>query len=280
MQPTLAEYWRMSMDLLNQHLPSQLAWTPIVGLLVAALLGGGLMLHGARLARGLFATVLLLMGGIGGYALAPVLATPVWPTAALAAIGGAALGFVLFRIVLAGVTMGLFASLAIGAYTLFGLAPHLAHYTSDGLDADSRVVSLPAAGAVVGATPPFSERFAHLWNYLSTHAPRFELTFYGLLFAALCVGGLCAWRTPRLARALAAATGGTFLFGLGCAGMMEMFAPAALQWLLGNDGYAWGIVGATWLASLIWNLLACRKLAAQKPAAESAAAPAAKPSLA
>lgn len=270
----------MSMDLLNQHLPSQLAWTPIVGLLVAALLGGGLMLHGARLARGLLATLLLLAGGVSGYVLAPVLATPVWPTTALAAVGGALLGVALFRVVLAGVTVALFASLALGAYTVFGLAPHLAHYTSDGLDADNRLVSLPAAGAVVGAEPAFSERFSHLWNFLSNNAPRFELTLYGLLCAALVVGLLCAWRTPRLARALAAATSGTFLFGVGCAGMMELFAPAALQWLLGNDAFAWGLVGAVWLASLGWNLLACRKLVAKKLATETPAAPPDKPSLA
>lgn len=240
----------------TQHLslPENLAWTPTAT--TAALLIGGvlLMIRGARWAPGIGGLAFLGLGGLGGSHLAAWLGTPLWPTIGVAGVVALVVSLVLFRIWQA-VLLGVCCAVAgLGTYYVMQLTPEVSNWVADGTS-----VTLPAAAASQPSDlTAVVERVGSLWSHLNTQVPNFSINFWAILGATSLAGLAFGLFLPRASRSLWAATIGTGVFGLGATAILTTQAPAALDWLKGDNIRAWGIVGAVWLASLAYNLINTR----------------------
>lgn len=240
----------------TQHLalPANLSWTPSAG--GAALLLGGLLLlvRGARWAPGIGALLFLGLGGLGGSHLAAWLGTPLWPSVGVAAVVALILSLLLFRVWQA-LLLGVCCAIAgLGAYYSMQLTPAVSSWVADGA-----TVTLPDA-ATSGATnlQAVIDRGQSLWTYLGANVPNFNVNFWAILAATSLAGLAFGLFLPRASRALWASTIGTAVFGFGTTALLSAQSPAALDWLKADNLRAWGIVGAVWLASLIYNLINTR----------------------
>jgi hypothetical protein len=260
------------LDTLLQHIPSGQAWVPYAGVAAVTLFGLVLLFRGARLAPLLAAVVFLGVGGVAGSFAANAFSLPKWPVIGAAGVVAFILGLALFRLWLAALVGVCFAGVGLGAYGLQVLAPHIATYQAQGIDANGENTLQPAGSALLEqASSP--EELAKVWTYLSTQVPNFQVSFFAIAAATLLAGFIFGMLLPTASRALFAATTGTFLVGCGLTAGLQSFSPAALTWLQQNGTISWGIVGVTWLGSLLYNIFTCRSKRVVRVVDQSAPAP-------
>lgn len=264
---TTSELFRGVFDTIVQHvrMPAGFESAPTVGLAVVAVLGVLMLMRGARWAPGLAAITLLAVGAAGGALLGAAIGTPIGPTAGAGGVLGCILALAMFRFWQAAMLGVCAAAIGVVAYA-FRLTPAIGAWLERGLD--DGLVTLRPAGAVVADSGSSWSEVQSLWNHLVASVPSFQLNMGLLLGAGALSGFLLGWFLPRFARALWAATLGVLLLGIGATGLLKLYAPGQLDWMLANDRVAWATVGGFWLVGLGYNLLTARKLAQkQAPAA-------------
>src|SRR5262245_21131401 len=127
----------------TQHirLPEGMEHAPLFATAAVGIFGVLLMLRGAKWAAGLGSLAFLGVGALAGTHLANQFGTPVWPTVGISAAACFVIGLVLFRIWQAVMLAACCAGVALSAYYVKDLAPHVNSWLGDGSQ-----VTLPAEG--------------------------------------------------------------------------------------------------------------------------------------
>jgi len=241
------------------QLPTQWAWAFPAGAAGLGLFGLVLLLNGARLARAMMGGTLLLVGGAAGVWLSEVIATPLLPTMILSGLVGLLAGLGLFRLWLAGLMAGSFALAGLACYTGTVLWPHLTQYTTAGLSAETREVTLPAAGTVTDqAQKSLSAEWQHFTGYLAERVPNFNTSVGAILISTALAGLIFGLLLPRTSRAVLASTVGTICIAFAVAGILKVFWPDAFEYLANTSAGTWAGLGILWLASFLLNLVRSR----------------------
>lgn len=231
----------LAMKTLVQHVPTDVSWLPGVGLVATALFGLILMVRGARLAPMLASIAIAALGGIGASFAAHQFGTQPWPTIAVGASVGLVVGFVFFRLLLAGLlalTTTVLGLIAFGATTL---QPHINSYATRQVTE----VSLPPAGGETVAA-----KWQDFYGYLQANVPNLQGNLLALIGATFVVGALVGFFMPKASRAFWAASTGCVLF-LSVAytfvdGNWPNVTASLGQWV-------YSIAAFLWAASLIYN---------------------------
>jgi hypothetical protein len=272
----MEELLRMVVDALRQHIPQRAAWIPFVGIGVLGLSGLVLLVRGAKLAPVASGLAFLGLGGIGGAFVAQAVGVPAWPIAIVAAAVGLGLGLVLFKLWLAILVAVCFAGGGLTLYAAKAVSPHVGSYTSRNLEAEESVlgVALPeAGGAAAAAGSPWTE-LVEFWGYMSEEVPSFQTSFWAILLSTGLAGLILGLLLPKAARALCAATAGTFCLFVALTGLLKVVWPAALGQLKLLGVWGWVIVLVVWGLSLVGNWRNVRGRRAGKGKGASDEAPA------
>jgi hypothetical protein len=271
------ETFQMVLDAFTQHIPATGDWMPLAGMVATTLFGLILLLRGAKLAPLLAALTFVGLGGIGGSFLGSWLGVPVWPSIVVTGVLGFIIGLVLFRFWLALLLAGCFCIAALSVYYTQILNPHMAGFTSRGIE-DGRWITLPGPEAGTNeAAAAVTQDLSDLWAYLGQNVPNFHASFAAVVLSAGLAGLVFGLLLPKASRALWAASAGTLFLVGGLVALLEVMAPSALGWLVSLGAWGWLIVGMAWAASLVYNLLISREKRPKKPAedeGEAEAAPA------
>jgi hypothetical protein len=261
------------------NVPEGYEWVPLAGLGTVTALGLVLLLRGAKWAPGLAAVTFLGIGGCVGSFLSQAIGTPLWPTVGVVGVLGFVLGLVMFRFWQAVLLATCFMAVGLSVYYVRVLTPEVQNWISAG--PESTVISLRDPGTVVGERQSGAlAEFTSLWAHLDHNIPNFSATAWTLILSTGLAGLIFGLLLPGISRALWAASLGTILFGIGLTAALSRFAPAALDWLKSNHGWAWGIVGVVWLLSLALNLATGRRRKPGKPEDDPGAEAKRKPAMA
>lgn len=252
------------LDAVTQHIPSGVAWLPILASVGLTAMGFVLLAKGAKLAPLMTAFVFLGAGGVGGSYVAHWFNIPVWPTM----LGGGVIAFIgglaLFRVWLAAMVSMCFVGASLTFYGAKVLQPHLVAYESRGLDLNGLVTLPPPSDVVEPVVLTATQELTGLWNYLSEAVPNFQPSFYAIVISAGLAGLIFGLLVSALSRALWAATTGISLFGLGAYLLLQSLSPGALAWLQSLGPWTWGAVIGVWSVSLVFNLMDCRQKRPEK----------------
>lgn len=259
---TTDELLSMLARTLTEHLklPEGYDWAPTAGLAALTLFGLLLIVRGARWAPALGGMAFGALGGLAGSYASVAFALPLWPTVGVCGVGGLLLGIVAFRLWQALLLAGCCAAIGIAVYYVRVLTPHVSSWLQG--DFDGNWIELQPAGSVTQSTSAASE-LANLWSYLASTVPNFTPSFLGITAMTAAAGLVFGLLLPRASRALWAATLGVLLAGAGTAGLMQRYAPDALNFLLQNGGWSWSVVAVVWLFALAYNVASTGKRPAQ-----------------
>ncbi|MFO0840497.1 MAG: hypothetical protein U1D55_18470 [Phycisphaerae bacterium] len=262
-----SELVRMLVEALTQHIPASAAWAPPLAMSAVTLFGLVLLLHGAKLAPALTALAFAGVGGVSASFLAHAMNLPLWPTIACGGVVSLIVGFVLFRIWMAGILACCFAVAGVGVYFVRTLHPYVAQFVSG----DGSETVLPAGAAE--NVPPMVHQLGQLWTHLSSNVPGFQAQFGTIVGATMLAGLAFGLLLPKFARSVWAATFGTLTTFVGTCLLLDAYWPSAMQ-ALANAG-AWGgaIVATVWLLSLVYNLSSGKRARRVETPAEAAPAP-------
>lgn len=263
MQP--ADFSKMMLDTVNQHIPPDAIWLPWAISGVTAVAGLVFMVKGARLAPILAALVFAVLGAGAGAFVPALLATPMWPTVAIGGVVGLLLGILLFKLWLAALVGVCLMAASLTVYSGQVLREPLHAYVAQGLDAERHMITLPEASGVDGVHPDWRAEVTQLWQYLSENVPNFQASVLAIALSTGLAGLIFGLLLPKLARAFWAASLGTLLFVAAVMGIVQMHFPAVAEWL-----GRWGLLLAAtmWAISLAYNLVDM-----QQPRTKTAPAP-------
>lgn len=251
---------QMIYDTVTQHIPDSTAWVPYVGTAVLALFGLLLMAKGAKLAPLLAACAFLGIGGIAGSFPAHWLGTPVWPTMAVTGVLGFILGLALFKFWLAVLLAGCFVAGSLSLYGVQVVSPHMTNYASRNYEPALGPVGVALAkpDAAVTLADSAQGELAQYWSYAASQVPGFQASFWAIAISTGLAGLALGLLLPRIARALFASTAGTLCLFVALTAVLKAGWPDALTWLHSLGAWGWGIVGAAWGVSLVYNLVDIR----------------------
>jgi xanthosine utilization system XapX-like protein len=251
-------------ETLTEHLrvPEGYEWAPLAAFGLVTAFGLLLLVRGAKWAPVLAAVTFLGIGGGVGSFLAKAIDTPFWPTVAIVGVLGFVLGFVMFRFWQAILLATCFVIAGLSVYYVRVLTPEVQNWVSAG--PQSGLITLRDPGTVVGENHSTAlAEVKSLWAHLDHTVPDFAATTWTVVLSTGLAGLIFGLLLPAVSRALWASSLGMLFFGIGLTAALSRFAPATLDWLKTNHGWAWTIVGVIWLVSLALNLATCR---ARKPA--------------
>jgi hypothetical protein len=253
----------MFVDTLSQHIPPNTIWLPLAIAGAVALVGLLFAIKGAKLAPWLAIVVVGGLGGLAASSLAPLAGTPLWPSVAIGAVAGGALGFLLFRLLLAVLVGACFAVFALGIYSAQMLHDPLEAYKAQGLDLQQQLVSIPAPDAAIVQSSA-AAYYGGLLTYLGQNVPNFHLSVIAIVLSTVIAGLVFGLLLPKLARAVWAASLGTLLLLVAAHAVVHVQWPEQAAWLS-----HWGplIATAVWFTSIIVNYFDLHGFKLKQPAA-------------
>jgi hypothetical protein len=226
-------------------------------------LGIGLSVLGAKLAKPAMATALGLLGAAGG----AFYAQHAGFNQIIGALAGAAMfslvAHLTFRIWVGVATAAVLSSLALGTFGFQHVAPHLAEF-------DGMVTWSPTEGSQTFAVPTPDEQTAYREHNLNEWAGEFwsfatardgalpintQLVGFGAAAAGLFLGVVLV----RWMLILATSVAGTMLVTTAAATVLSRFLAESYQPLLNHSGVMGMVVGAFFVSSLIIQTLLTRK---------------------
>lgn len=262
------------------HVPAQYhppAVPVAMGLLI---LGIGMAVLGARMARGGLTFAFACIGGLTAFAFRSHVN---WHPAALLGGGmaiGAMCGFLLFRLWIGVAAAGLCAALALGVYGSRNVAPHFAAY--DSTHNFNGVFTVPEASAsdteAVSSAPSLEAHFDQLkswcrdfWLYVQSQESDVNLWVAGVALGAGLFGFLLGSVLPRLTLIVGTACLGTTLVLSGFAALAHHANTQVYEAAVARPQTV-GVVGLVLLATslVLQGLLTRRPAIAPKRAPPSA----------
>lgn len=226
-------------------------------------LGVGLSVLGAKLARFSLTSTFVVAGGLAGLYFSRL--TGVMPAPCV--LGGAALvgtiGFLSFRLwvgILAAVVVGV---LVLGGFGVSRVGPHLAQFDLESVWSASEEggeFSIPltpeAQQAYRDRTP--GQRLAALWDHINERDASLSRHGKAVALAAVLAGMLIGLAAARFTLIVASSLVGTFLVVAGLGGAATTYSPSWYQAGFDNPGLLGAAMGAFLVASLIVQTLLTR----------------------
>jgi hypothetical protein len=241
----------LALDALLRHMPTDIAWVPAAAAGLAIVLGLLLMVRGARLVPALVSAIFAASGVYAGLLASQAFGTSPGPTTAAGGLIGLILGFLFFRLWVAGLVAGLFVAVALTVYGARVLQGPLGEYGGRLKDqGGAQLVSLKEP-ATTQAAAAWQAVAAELWTYLGERVPTFQASFYAIVISAGVAGLLLGLLLPRVARSVCAATLGTPLLLAAAYALLHGRWPQADAWF---DRWGVTLAAILWGLSLIYNL--------------------------
>jgi hypothetical protein len=267
----MKELLQMIYDTVMQHMPDSAAWVPYAGTALLGLFGLLLLVKGAKLAPWMAALTFLALGGLGGSFVSYWIGTPPWVTMIACGVIGFALGLVLFKYWLAILVAGCCICAALSFYGVRIVWPHMADYSSSnfGQEVPGEVV-MPKAGADVLAKQSTEAELAQEWAFLCKDVPNFQTSVWAIVISTGLAGLAFSLLLPGAAKALFAATAGTFCVFVAIGALLKVMWPSALTWLASTGTWGWAILGVVWVIALLHNLLDVRRKRPKSPKVDKA----------
>lgn len=261
----LQRVWEQLGAVTQQHLPSDVVTNAAWGAGLMLLLGIGISVFGAKLARFGLTSFFVLLGGALGAHVAQLIDLPVVPSLAIGAATLGVIGFISYRFVVGLMVAGVIAALVAGAFSYARVLPHVSTFDAPALASatpgaeggEFTLLTPEAQQAYRDRTPEewFSDFWAHVGQIDAT-TPRYvqALAICGGL-AGLLLGLLLS----RAAVIVAAAVIGTAFVTSSLAMLATRFAPGAYEAGFGHPMVVAVAGGAFLVASLIVQTLVTRE---------------------
>ncbi len=255
---------------IEQHAPAKLLDETVPVAILCLLLGIGISVLGARLARVGATLAFAVLGGVVGTYLAHESGFPVPLCVAGGALVIGTIGYQTFRLWVGVAAAAVFASVTMGAFSYQRVLPHVA-------DFDRVAITVPAGGETVFAPPSPSEQqayrdrtpgqwFEEFRAFLERQDSGLERNGRALALAALLTGLCLGVVAVRWALIVSTSLVGTSLVVTAIGALLTNFAhDESYQAFQKHPGIVGMAVGGFLMTSLILQTLLTRRTPSAKP---------------
>jgi hypothetical protein len=250
--------------LTEQHLPAEMlphvAWGGIVFLVV----GAGLCVLGAKLARWGITCAFVGVGGFIGSQFAGIAGFPAVPCVAIGAAAVGIIAFMTYRLWVGVAAAVVLLGIALGVFGYDRIVPHVRSFEpaavwSVGEEAagDFTLLTPEQQDAYVNRTP--GQWFRDLWTFVRERDADAPRLFQAVGLAATIMGLLIGVLAVRPTLILSTSLIGTFLVVSGLAALGQQFMPSVYQGGFNHPVVVGLMVGAFAISSIIVQTMLTRK---------------------